>query len=195
MNALPRIAFAVVLVVSTILFLTPPFSAAETDGKIPQPVKVVNTAKNPVPTVAQGTTTVSGNVNVTNNPLPISGAVNVANTPLPVSGSVTVANLPLDSKGNVLVDIAPDSTQYQYVSILAQQLGGCSNSYGGDFCALFNNQETPIEQILTTLSSQGYELSSVVPLPFCNAGGFCQMLYTLRTPVAGGHKKASQVRR
>ncbi|MGA2697713.1 MAG: hypothetical protein ABSE92_16750, partial [Terriglobales bacterium] len=69
--------------------------------------------------------------------------------------------------------------------------GDCSNSYGADFCALYNDQETPIEQILTTLSSQGYELSSLVPLPICNSGSFCQMLYTLRAPVTGGHKKAS----
>jgi hypothetical protein len=50
----------------------------------PQNVVVVNTSGQPVPTAAQGTTTVSGTVNVGNTP-----NVNVANTP-----SVNVANTP-----------------------------------------------------------------------------------------------------
>ena len=43
---------------------------------VTQPVKVVNGASQPVPTAAQGTTTVAGTVNVGNTP-----NVNVANTP------------------------------------------------------------------------------------------------------------------
>jgi hypothetical protein len=86
-----------------------------------QSVKVVKTTSSPVPTAAQGTTTISGNVKVTNASLPMTGSVsitnssvpvNVTNSPLPVTGTVSVGNLPLDTKGNVLVSVAPDTTQY-----------------------------------------------------------------------------------
>jgi hypothetical protein len=62
-----------------------------------QPVKVVNGTGQPVPTAAQGTTTVAGTVNVGNAP-----NVNVANTPtvtLSSGASVNVTNPP-DSQGN-----------------------------------------------------------------------------------------------
>ena len=64
---------------------------------VTQPVKVVNGAGQPVPTAAQGTTTVAGTVNVGNTP-----NVNVANTPtvtLSSGASVNVTNPP-DSQGN-----------------------------------------------------------------------------------------------
>jgi hypothetical protein len=64
---------------------------------VTQPVKVVNGTGQPVPTAAQGTTTVAGTVNVGNTP-----NVNVANTPtvtLSSGASVNVTNPP-DSQGN-----------------------------------------------------------------------------------------------
>ena len=64
---------------------------------VTQPVKVVNGTEQPVPTAAQGTTTVAGTVNVGNTP-----NVNVANTPtvtLSSGTSIAVTNPP-DSQGN-----------------------------------------------------------------------------------------------
>ena len=64
---------------------------------VTQPVRVVNGTGQPVPTAAQGTTTVAGTVNVGNAP-----NVNVANTPtvtLSSGASVNVTNPP-DSQGN-----------------------------------------------------------------------------------------------
>jgi hypothetical protein len=139
--------------ISCLILVWAPQAAAQANTT-PAPVKVVNTTKNPVPTVAQGTTNVSGkvnitnaslpvhgNVNVTNNPLPVSGNVNVTNSSLPVNGTVDVSNLPLDANGNVLVDVAPDTTQYQFLSIVALQAGSsCINNYGLDYCT-YNGTE------------------------------------------------------
>jgi hypothetical protein len=64
---------------------------------VTQPVRVVNGTGQPVPTAAQGTTTVAGTVNVGNTP-----DVNVANTPtvtLSSGSSIAVTNPP-DSQGN-----------------------------------------------------------------------------------------------
>jgi hypothetical protein len=64
---------------------------------VTQPVTVVNGTGQPVPTAAQGTTTVAGSVNVANTP-----DVNVANTPtvtLSSGASVNVTNPP-GSQGN-----------------------------------------------------------------------------------------------
>ena len=147
------------------------FCAPHAAGQVQ--VKVVNTTKSPVPTLAQGTTTISGNVNVTN-------------TSLPVSGTVEVSNLPLDTNGNVRTSVSPDATQYQFQSIVALQ---CSTANGFDFCS--GTENTPIEQTLTTLSSQGYELFSVAPI---SSGTlfYGAMAYTLRAPVTGAQKKAAQ---
>jgi hypothetical protein len=87
---------------------------------VTQPVKVVNGAGQPVPTVAQGTTTVAGSVNVANTP-----SVNVANTPtvtLSSGASVSVTNPP-GSQG----DPAPLAT------LEAVQVYGshCAVSFGG----------------------------------------------------------------
>ena len=64
---------------------------------VTQPVRVVNGTGQPVPTAAQGTTTVAGTVNVGNTP-----DVNVANTPtvtLSSGSSIAVTNPP-DGQGN-----------------------------------------------------------------------------------------------
>ena len=64
---------------------------------VTQPVRVVNGTGQPVPTAAQGTTTVAGTVNVGNTP-----NVNVANTPtvtLSSGSSIAVTNPP-DGQGN-----------------------------------------------------------------------------------------------
>jgi hypothetical protein len=103
-----------------------------------QPVRVVNTAKNPVPTFA-----------------------------------------------------APDTTQYQFQSIVAFQGGaGCANNYGNDYCTFNGSQNVRIEQTLTTLSSQGYELVSVAPIPSGAAGiASTYVLYTLRAPLTGNQSR------
>jgi hypothetical protein len=191
MKSLALCAVALALISCLILVWTP--QAAAQANTTPAPVKVVNTTKNPVPTVAQGTTKISGNVNVTNNPLPISGSVEVTNSSLPVTGTVDVSNLPLDVNGNVRTSVAPDTTQYQFLSIVALQ-GNCSNSYGLDFCTYNGTENVPIEQTLTTLSSQGYELLSIVPVYF-TSGSDIEMLYTLKAPATGAHRKASPVQR
>jgi len=64
---------------------------------VTQPVRVVNGTGQPVPTAAQGTTTIAGTVNVGNTP-----SVNVANTPtvtLSSGSSIAVTNPP-DSQGS-----------------------------------------------------------------------------------------------
>jgi hypothetical protein len=79
-------------------------AAAYADGVtlLPVNVKVVNTNANPVPTAPQGTTQVSGAVDIVSAP-PITGSVAVNNEPtvnlapgssVAVSGSVNVANEP-----------------------------------------------------------------------------------------------------
>ena len=149
-----------------------------------EPVTVVNTAKNPVPTVAQGTTTISGSVNVTNSSIPVTGSVSIANSSLPVTGTVNVGNLPLSPTGNVLVSIAPATIKYQFQSIVAFN---CTTANGLDYC--YGAQNTPIEQTLTTLSGQGYELFSVVAVPSINQGS--SMLYTLQLPLTGARQKGT----
>jgi hypothetical protein len=190
---------ALVLAFISSLALVCALQAGAQANTTPAPVKVVNTTKNPVPTVAQGTTKISGNVNVTNSSLPVNGSVsitnssvpvNVTNTPLGVSGTVAVSNLPLDANGNVLVSIAPDTTQYQYLSLVAFP---CSLAGVSDFCYFNGTTTLPIEQSLTTYSSQGYALFSVTPCDnYASLGG--ASVYTLRAPVTGARKKASPVR-
>jgi len=66
-----------------------------------QNVNVVNTTADPVPTVAQGTTAVSGSVNVSNTP-----NVNVANTPtvgLTAGTSVGISGVPTVNIARTLV--------------------------------------------------------------------------------------------
>jgi hypothetical protein len=88
---------------------------------VTQPVKVVNGTGQPVPTAAQGTTTVAGTVNVSNTP-----NVNVANTPtvtLSSGASVTVTNPP-DSQGNPTPLATLEAVQVYGSS--------CSISFGGN---------------------------------------------------------------
>jgi hypothetical protein len=110
------------------------------------------------------------------------------NAPLPVSGTVTVENLPLDANGNVLVDVARDMTQYQFQSIVALQ---CVTTNGCDFCT--GSENTPIEQMLPTLSSRGYELVSVVPISAGIGSINAAMSYTLTAPLSGAHRRRSSV--
>jgi hypothetical protein len=133
--------------------------------------------------VSNSSLPITGNVKVTNTSLPIAGSVSIANTPLPVTGTVTAGNLPLDTNGNVRTSVAPDTTQYQFQSILGQEVAGCTNSYGPDFCAYVNGLPVPIEQVLATLSSQGYEFVSVIPIQ--TGGTNVNVLYTLRAPLTG----------
>lgn len=153
-----------------------------------QSVQVVNTTKNPVPTTAQGTTTISGNVNVTNaslpvngsvsitnNPLPISGSVAVTNSSLPVTGTVAVSNLPLDANGNVRTSVAPDTTQYQFQTVIGQACAQV-NYVPTDFCTA--NGAT-VESVLNSYSSQGYEVFAASPFAASGNQGTL-MVYTLR---------------
>jgi len=71
----------------------------------PQAVNVVNTTSNPVPTSAQGTTQVAGNVsasqsgawsvgvsNTTSNPVPVQDMGESQRTPIRISGGVSIVN-------------------------------------------------------------------------------------------------------
>jgi len=189
---------ALVMALTSCIILVCAFQAAAQTR-----VLVVNPQKEPVWTRAHGTTNVSGSVEVTNNatnPLPVSGSVsitnnsvpvNVTNSPLGVSGTVAVSNLPLDPKGNVLVDVAPDTTQYQYQLVVS---AGCNDQDGipGDFCTQDGNL---VEVSLNTYSSQGYEVFAASPIANPTQGNAFLMVYTLRAPATGAHKKAAPVHR
>jgi len=168
-------------------------------------VQVVNTAKTPVPTRAQGTTTISGSVNITNaslpvngsvsitnSTLPVSGSVNVTNSSLPVTGTVSVGNLPLDANGNVRTSVAPSATQYKYASILAIPCNPQSLGFQWDYC--LQDGITLVEQQLTTLSSQGYDLFSVTVAPGAGSQFAIFMVYTLRAPVTSTQRKTETTR-
>ncbi len=80
--------------------------------------------------------------------------------------------------------------QYQYASVVAI---ACLPTEPGpwDFCLYTSNgATTPMEQVLTTYSSQGYALFSITEAQQ-NAG--VVVLYTLRAPVTGAQQKASPV--
>lgn len=89
--------YLVVLVLLTALIVT---GCTATD---PGYEVIVNT---PLPVTGNitSTGTISGNVSVTNTPLPVTGNVTVTNTPLPISGNVTVSNLPV-SGNNTRLDV------------------------------------------------------------------------------------------
>jgi hypothetical protein len=198
MKSLNPRGFVLAFIPSLILVCAP--QAAAQANTTPEPVKVVNTTKNPVPTVAQGTTKISGNVDVTNSSLPVTGSVsitnnsvpvNVTNSPLAVSGTVNVGNLPLDANGNVRTSVAPDTAQYQFQSVIG---GPCDavNNVPTDFCT---GSGATVESVLDTYSSQGYEVLAVSPLSVGINGIAGLMVYTLKAPVKGAHKKASPVQR
>lgn len=105
-----------------------------------QPVKVVNSSGQPVPTAAQGTTTVAGTVNVGNTP-----SVNVTNTP-----SVDIANTPtvtLSSGASVNVVNPPDGQNNPTplgVLEATQPYGDyCSIGFGGGTYATCNFRAIP----------------------------------------------------
>jgi hypothetical protein len=177
------------LIPSLSLFCAP--QAASQANTTPEPVKVVNTIKNPVPTVAQGTTKILGNVHVTNSSLPVTGSVSITNSNVPV----TVSNTPLPVEGTV--NIAPDTAQYKYQLVMGYPCNNNSNGSAQDFCTLPINQQgsVSVESVLNSYSSQGYELFSVT-----EAGGATSsnpeapwLVYTLRAPVQGARRKPSRV--
>jgi hypothetical protein len=99
---------------------------AISQGKPTQSVLVVNTPAQPVPTAAQGTTNVTGTVNIGNTP-----NVNVANTPtvsLAAGSSVNVSN-PLDAQNNPIPLATLDAIQpYEDqcpIAFLGNSRGSC----------------------------------------------------------------------
>ncbi len=86
-----------VVVVGAVLFSSPITACSQTKAGN---VVVVNTNSNPVPTLAQGTTNIAGNVSVTNTPtvnLASGASVSVTNTPtvnLASGTSVGISNTP-----------------------------------------------------------------------------------------------------
>jgi hypothetical protein len=139
-------------------------------ANLSQAVTVVNSMARPVP------------VTITNAAVPVSGAVSITNNSVPVSGSVAVTNLPLDAAGNVLTTVVPDTTQYQYQTVIADP---CNFVAGGptDYCTSAGDS---IASVLGTYSSQGYELFSVFPGSTVNSSGLTVFysVYTLRASVA-----------
>ena len=110
-TAVPAMAGAL----ASMLTLFSPVAFADQQPQGPVSVTVTNTASNPVPTKPQGTTQVSGVVDVLSMP-PVTGSVSVANAPtvnlapgstVAVSGSVSIANQPAVSLApNTAVEIA-----------------------------------------------------------------------------------------
>jgi hypothetical protein len=107
---------------------------------VTQPVKVVNTTGQPVPTAAQGTTNVAGTVNIGNTPnvnVANTPSVNVTNTPtvsLAGGASVNVTN-PLDGQSNPTPLAVLEATQpYE---------DGCSMVFNGGSGATCNFQTIP----------------------------------------------------
>jgi hypothetical protein len=86
----------------------------------------------------------------------------------------------------VLVSVAPDTTQYQYLSLVAIP---CSVAGVLDFCYFDGTSTLPVEQSLTTYSGQGYVLFSVTPADNYNGDGTAALTYTLRALATGAHKK------
>lgn len=108
---------------------------------VTQPVRVVNGAGQPVPTVAQGTTTVAGTVNVGNT-----ASVNVANTPtvtLSSGAGVTVSNPP-DSQGNPTPLATLEAVQI-YGSSCSISFGG-NDSAGCSFLPIPHGKELVIQE-------------------------------------------------
>jgi hypothetical protein len=198
MKSLNPRGFVLAFIPSLILVCAP--QAAAQANTTPEPVKVVNTTKNPVPTVAQGTTKISGNVNVTNSSLPVTGSVsitnnsvpvNVTNSPLGVSGTVSVSNLPLDADGNVRTSVYPAATTYSYTYVLAYPC----NTTPADLCVygLYNPTGCPpsatvlASTVLDSLASQGFSVIAVTPLS-SECGPVPGLTYTLQGP-SGTRKK------
>lgn len=85
------------LIVSCVVAVCSLMSVSLAAQSVTQPVRVVNGTGQPVPTAAQGTTTVAGTVDIGNTP-----SVNVANTPtvtLSSGSGIAVTNQP-DNQGN-----------------------------------------------------------------------------------------------
>jgi hypothetical protein len=119
---------SVLAVVSVVIGSLTPLSPAHAGGPGAQAVTVTNTASNPVPTTAQGTTVVAGDVNVTNTP-----NVSVTNTPAnPVPteavGTTTVAgNVAITGTPNVSVTNTPNVNVTNFPNFPANQ----TVSFGG----------------------------------------------------------------
>jgi hypothetical protein len=174
----------VLVLIPSLALVCAPLAAAQTSTTTVQSVKVVNTTSSPVPTVAQGTTKISGNVNITNaslpvngsvsitnKPLPVSGNVTVTNTPLPVTGTVTAGNLPLDSNGNVKTSVYPATATFSFTYVLAYPCQATGGSSTPDLCVYGQyNPGCPTSQVvsastvLDTLGSQGFNVVAVTPV-------------------------------
>lgn len=203
MKSLNPRAFALTFIPSLILVCAPQASAQ--GNTTTQPVTVVNTTKNPVPTVAQGTTKILGNVHVTNSSLPVTGSVsitnssvpvNVTDSPLAVTGAVSVSNLPLDANGNVRTSVYPATTKFSYTYVLVY---GCTPAIGTppDLCVYgqynpgFPNQTVLASTVLDTLGSQGFNVIAVTP-GLTAPNGQSAFFYTLVGPSGSRLKRLIQ---
>lgn len=123
--------FAVSLLATCGVSYLPVFGQKQTPQNLP--VVVTNGTGQPVPTAAQGTTTVAGTVNVGNTP-----NVNVANTPnVTISGTPTVSLAPGGST-NVTNPLDGQGNPTPLATVEAVQLYGssCSISFNGGGGAL-----------------------------------------------------------
>lgn len=164
-----------------------PSSAQKTSE--PRPVLVTNIPAQPVPTQAQGTTSVAGTVslspgtgvNVTNTPTVTVGNtanVNVANTPTVNVGNtpaVTVANIPAVTVGNSAANPVPIGSATHF----AQPVGNLVTLFGNgtawaralpdgtdDSGTGVNGWVVPPGQVLIVTDYSWYS-------NFCSAGKFC----------------------
>jgi len=97
--------------------LTSPSTGHGQGGPPTQNVTVVNTTANPVPTAAQGTTNVAGNVSVTNTPtvnLAAGASVGINNTPTVNLGSLASVRVNNTAANAVFVSSVDDRVRQIY---------------------------------------------------------------------------------
>ena len=100
--------------------------------------------------------------------------VNVTNAALPVSGTVDVGNLPAVQDVNVIS--APGPVEFTHIQVRP----ACGPTATG-FCVVGSNDVFDLNQALTSLSSQGWNLVEVVP-SFFGASEHV-LVYTLSRPL------------
>jgi hypothetical protein len=170
------------VLVGALLFTGSPVSNAAN----PQDVRVVNTTSQPVPTAAQGTTTIAGNVGISGTP-----TVNLASgTSVGINGTPTVnlasgATVGINSAANNpvfvrSVDDAVRDTFQEQVTITLSPNGEFSTG-GSAVIPVPAGKRAVIEYISAEGQStkdrhQRYAVRTIKPLP---GGGQDQVLHTL----------------
>jgi hypothetical protein len=140
------------LVAAMLLVMSSRHSQAAPQNPPSGPVTVVNTTANPVPVAQQGTTQVSGNVNV-------SGTVNVGNSPTVQVGNGSANPVPVAPQGTQDVNIVGGTVNVEPpVATKARSVFMPPTNSSGQSFATFE----PIDASLVTASQYGPGLVTVV---------------------------------